>query len=223
MLGIAVLGAVFSAHGGYSSGQSYVDGMTPAVYVGAAVVALGAISAMFIPGRRRALRAIDADVREPTAPSRLPCRFPMRRTPGPNRTLTPGGLRVGVDACHLSGSTPRRVDRRSLRRERGAGQRRTQDVGGLGPEFGQGPVPVRPDPEVDLGDGPDAEACGHVDQQGQFDGVAIGQSALLQHPPGCRRLTGQAAARSRTRSGKSRSMIGLAISSVTRPPPSGAP
>ena len=39
VLGIAVLGAVFSAHGGYSSGQSYVDGMTPAVYVGAAVVA----------------------------------------------------------------------------------------------------------------------------------------------------------------------------------------
>ena len=34
VLGIAVLGAVFSSHGGYSSGQDYVNGMTPAVYVG---------------------------------------------------------------------------------------------------------------------------------------------------------------------------------------------
>ena len=57
VLGIAVLGAVFSAHGGYSSGASYVAGMTPAVYVGAAVVALGALSALIIPGRRAARRS----------------------------------------------------------------------------------------------------------------------------------------------------------------------
>ena len=54
VLGIAVLGAVFSAHGGYRSGQDYVNGMTPAVYVGAAVVAVGAVTALVIPGRRRA-------------------------------------------------------------------------------------------------------------------------------------------------------------------------
>ena len=57
VLGIAVLGAVFSAHGGYSSGASYVAGMTPTVYVGAAVVALGAVSALIIPGRRAARRS----------------------------------------------------------------------------------------------------------------------------------------------------------------------
>jgi MFS family permease len=57
VLGIAVLGAVFSAHGGYSSGPAYVDGMTPAVFVGAAVVALGAVSALIIPGRRAGRRA----------------------------------------------------------------------------------------------------------------------------------------------------------------------
>jgi EmrB/QacA subfamily drug resistance transporter len=57
VLGIAVLGAVFSAHGSYSSGASYVAGMTPAVYVGAAVVALGALSALIIPGRRAARRS----------------------------------------------------------------------------------------------------------------------------------------------------------------------
>jgi EmrB/QacA subfamily drug resistance transporter len=52
VLGIALLGAIFASHGGYRSGQDYVSGMTPAVYVGAAVVALGAVTALFIPGRR---------------------------------------------------------------------------------------------------------------------------------------------------------------------------
>jgi MFS family permease len=53
VLGIAVLGAVFSSHGGYSSGPDYVRGMTAAVYVGAAVVAVGALAALIIPNRRR--------------------------------------------------------------------------------------------------------------------------------------------------------------------------
>jgi len=52
VLGIAMLGAVFASHGGYHSGQDYVNGMTPAVYVGAGVVALGALTALFVPGRR---------------------------------------------------------------------------------------------------------------------------------------------------------------------------
>ncbi len=52
VLGIAVLGAVFSTHGSYRSGQDYVSGMTAAVYVGAAVVAVGAVAALVIPGRR---------------------------------------------------------------------------------------------------------------------------------------------------------------------------
>ena len=53
VLGIAVLGAVFSSNGSYASGRSYVDGMTVAVYAGAAVVAVGAFTAMLVPGRRR--------------------------------------------------------------------------------------------------------------------------------------------------------------------------
>jgi hypothetical protein len=52
VLGIAVLGAIFSSHGSYASGQQYVNGMTVAVYAGAAVVAVGAIAAMLVPGRR---------------------------------------------------------------------------------------------------------------------------------------------------------------------------
>jgi|GEM_PF-50937 len=58
VLGIAVLGAVFSSHGSYRSAPSYVSGMTYAVYVGAAVVAVGAIAALIVPGRRRATAEI---------------------------------------------------------------------------------------------------------------------------------------------------------------------
>jgi EmrB/QacA subfamily drug resistance transporter len=51
VFGVAVLASVFSQYGGYSSGTAFVDGMTPAVYAGAAVVALGAL-AMFAIKRR---------------------------------------------------------------------------------------------------------------------------------------------------------------------------
>jgi EmrB/QacA subfamily drug resistance transporter len=51
VLGVAVLASVFSQYGGYSSGTAFVDGMTPAVYAGAAVVAVGAL-AMFAIRRR---------------------------------------------------------------------------------------------------------------------------------------------------------------------------
>ena len=60
--GIAVLGAIFSSHGGYASGQDYVSGMTPAVYVGAVVVAFGAGAALLVPGRRRSSAAVAVDL-----------------------------------------------------------------------------------------------------------------------------------------------------------------
>jgi EmrB/QacA subfamily drug resistance transporter len=49
VLGVAVLAAVFARTGGYQSGQAFTDGMIPAVYIGAAVVALGSIAAFAIP------------------------------------------------------------------------------------------------------------------------------------------------------------------------------
>jgi hypothetical protein len=42
VLGIAVLGSVFSAYGGYTSLTSFVDGLVPAMWVGSAVLAVGA-------------------------------------------------------------------------------------------------------------------------------------------------------------------------------------
>ena len=53
VFGVAVLASIFAAYGGYGSGQSFVDGLGPAVWVGAAVVGLGAILALTIPVRRR--------------------------------------------------------------------------------------------------------------------------------------------------------------------------
>jgi EmrB/QacA subfamily drug resistance transporter len=53
VFGVAVLAAVFAHQGGYATGDSFVDGMTPALLIGAGVVALGALAAFAIPGRRR--------------------------------------------------------------------------------------------------------------------------------------------------------------------------
>ncbi|MFJ8634607.1 MFS transporter [Streptomyces sp. NPDC093568] len=51
-LGIAVLASIFSAQGGYETGQTFVDGLRPALVTGAAVVALAGIAALIIPARR---------------------------------------------------------------------------------------------------------------------------------------------------------------------------
>jgi len=48
VFGVAVLAAVFAAKGGYGSGQEFVDGMNPAVTIGAALVAVGAVATFAI-------------------------------------------------------------------------------------------------------------------------------------------------------------------------------
>jgi ABC-type glycerol-3-phosphate transport system permease component len=53
VFGVAVLASIFSRYGGYGSGQTFVDGLNPAIWVGAGVVALGALAAFAIPRRRR--------------------------------------------------------------------------------------------------------------------------------------------------------------------------
>ncbi len=54
VFGVAVLGAVFSTRGGYTSGAAFVTGLTSAVWVGAAVVAVAAVVALALPRMRRA-------------------------------------------------------------------------------------------------------------------------------------------------------------------------
>jgi EmrB/QacA subfamily drug resistance transporter len=52
-VGVAVLASVFTSFGDYTSHQSFVDGIRPAVLVGAAVIAAGAVVALWLPSRAR--------------------------------------------------------------------------------------------------------------------------------------------------------------------------
>lgn len=52
-LGIAVMASIFSAQGGYETGQTFVDGLRPALVTGAVVVAVAGVAALLIPGRGR--------------------------------------------------------------------------------------------------------------------------------------------------------------------------
>jgi hypothetical protein len=60
VFGVAVLASVFSAFGGYASLQDFVDGLQPAVLVGALVVAVGSVAAFAVPRTARAALRVDA-------------------------------------------------------------------------------------------------------------------------------------------------------------------
>ena len=54
VLGVAVLASIFARYGSYESSQTFNDGLVPAIWVGAVIVGLGALTALFIPKKRRA-------------------------------------------------------------------------------------------------------------------------------------------------------------------------
>jgi len=54
VLGISVLATVFTGHGGYVSPQAFVSGLVPSMWVGAAVLATGALTAAALPFSTRA-------------------------------------------------------------------------------------------------------------------------------------------------------------------------
>jgi EmrB/QacA subfamily drug resistance transporter len=60
VMGVAVLASVFAAHGGYSDPQAFTDGLTSALPIGAAALAVGAVVALFVPGRPRGPHAATA-------------------------------------------------------------------------------------------------------------------------------------------------------------------
>src|SRR6266542_2695690 len=53
VFGVAVLASIFSHYGGYTSGQTFVDGLNPAIWVGAGVVLAGAVASFAIPHHPR--------------------------------------------------------------------------------------------------------------------------------------------------------------------------
>ena len=61
---------MFSSSGSYASPQDYVNGLTPAIVVGAAVVLLGVLSALLVPNvqRARARKAAEAEAEEAPVP-----------------------------------------------------------------------------------------------------------------------------------------------------------
>jgi EmrB/QacA subfamily drug resistance transporter len=63
VFGVAVLASIFAHYGGYRTGTTYVHGMSVAVYVGAAIVAVGAVAALAIKRPRRAqeVRVVEAE------------------------------------------------------------------------------------------------------------------------------------------------------------------
>ncbi|GAB2461270.1 efflux MFS transporter permease [Jatrophihabitans fulvus] len=65
VLGIAVLGAIFTARGGFTSGQAFVDGLQPAMIVGGLAVIGGAVAAALIPRARRAKPVVEGPTPTP--------------------------------------------------------------------------------------------------------------------------------------------------------------
>ncbi|MDX6489694.1 MAG: hypothetical protein QOK13_2309 [Gaiellaceae bacterium] len=57
VFGVAVLASVWSHYGSYASGPSFVHGMTPALWIGAALVLAGSAASFAIPSRKRAHEA----------------------------------------------------------------------------------------------------------------------------------------------------------------------
>jgi MFS family permease len=83
VFGVAVLASVFSHYGGYASPQNYVDGLKPAVMIGAVFVAIGALAAFGIP---RAVTVLSA---------RREAAEPVRDGTGMAAELSP--VRVGAE------------------------------------------------------------------------------------------------------------------------------
>jgi predicted MFS family arabinose efflux permease len=68
VLGVAVLATVFTGAGGYASPQAFVDGLIPAVWVGVAVLAAGALIVLALPfGASVRVDAAAEQVEQPTA------------------------------------------------------------------------------------------------------------------------------------------------------------
>jgi EmrB/QacA subfamily drug resistance transporter len=71
VLGIAILATVFTSHGSYASPHRFVDGLVPAMWVGAAVLAAGAIIAAVLPFSTRDAAAAHAAAEGPVENAEL--------------------------------------------------------------------------------------------------------------------------------------------------------
>ena len=58
VFGVAILAAVFTHEGGYTSPQVFVHGFTPALWLGAALSSLGVLAALLAPGHVRSAQSV---------------------------------------------------------------------------------------------------------------------------------------------------------------------
>jgi MFS family permease len=64
VLGVSVLATVFTSHGGYGSPQAFVNGLTPAMWVGTAVLGVGALVALVLPFSTRAMAEAQSEAEQ---------------------------------------------------------------------------------------------------------------------------------------------------------------
>ena len=192
VFGIAVLGAVFSARGGYASGTAFVSGLAPAVWVGAAAVAVAAAAALLLP-RLRKTEASPAVEEVPVLRSADQAGAGARTRRGPGSRALPVGDLVqhrlyvdhrrpvqGLEVIHLD---PQAVDRDHPDAVQADG---VGPVRGPGAEHSRHRIaritardgeehaavrPVEPGQHQDLGPGPQVAQCvgdaGLEDQPGR--------------------------------------------------------
>ncbi len=91
VLGVAVLATVFTSHGSYASPQAYVNGLVPALWVGAGVLGLGAMVAAALPFGRAVLgaEAVREDVVAVTRTGHPGSAERPSPTPAPTRAPAP--------------------------------------------------------------------------------------------------------------------------------------
>jgi EmrB/QacA subfamily drug resistance transporter len=61
VLGVSVLASIFTASGGYASAQAFIDGLLPALWVGVAVLAAGALVVLALPFQTRQQAVQESD------------------------------------------------------------------------------------------------------------------------------------------------------------------
>ncbi len=86
VLGIAVLATVFTSHGSYAAPAAYVSGLVPAMWVGVAVLAAGALIAAVFPFSTRASAAANAAAE--AGPAAIPPAIPATTTTWPHQPTT---------------------------------------------------------------------------------------------------------------------------------------
>ncbi|MER5762234.1 DHA2 family efflux MFS transporter permease subunit [Streptomyces sp. NPDC002082] len=82
-LGVALLASIFSANGGYASADNFVDGLVPAMWVGAAAVAAATLSMLIAPGRKPAGPPVAQSAPTSAAQSQTRSASPSAEAPAP--------------------------------------------------------------------------------------------------------------------------------------------